>query len=138
LRHHGQEKFVVFSAGYQALTKPNPRVLEILDDHGIYAEGLQPKGWKAFYDSPRAILVDVIVTLSEEAMNHCPIWPGNPVRVHWPVDDPMTATDADEEESKFRHCFETLRNRIDALIKQRAPHSATELMLQLRSIACVF
>jgi arsenate reductase (thioredoxin) len=137
LRHFGGDRFIAFSAGYTALPKVNPRVLQLLEDNGVYTEGLQPKDWKDFFESPRSILVDVIVTLSEEARAFCPQWPGDPVRVHWPVDDPGVAFDDDERESKFRKCFDTMQNRVDALIKQRAPHSPVELMFQLRSIASV-
>jgi arsenate reductase len=137
LRHNGEDRFVAFSAGYAALAKVNPRALALLDDSGIYTEGLHPKNWVDFFESPRSILVDVIVTLSEEARANCPRWPGDPVRVHWPVDDPLAASGDDECESRFRKCFDILRNRVDALIKQRAPQSAIELMLQLRGIAAV-
>jgi arsenate reductase len=137
LRHVGGDRFVAFSAGYAALTEADPRALQLLDYNNIYTEGLNPKGWSDFFESPRSILVDVIVTLSEEARANCPQWPGDPVRVHWPVDDPCAALNDDERESKFRKCFNTMQNRVEALIKQRAPHSPVELMFQLRSIASV-
>lgn len=137
LRHMGGERFVAHSAGYCHLPEIDPRTLELLDSAGVFTDELKPKGWTDFFESPRSILVDVIVTLSEEARAHCPQWPGDPVRVHWPVDDPMSAATDDERESKFRKCFATMQNRVEALIKQRAPHSPVELMFQLRSIASV-
>jgi protein-tyrosine-phosphatase len=138
LRHTGGDRFVAFSAGYQSLIKVDPRALQILDENNIYIKDLQPKSMLDFFESPRSILVDVIVTLSEEARENCPQWPGDPVRVHWPVDDPCAGTLSDDErESKFIKCFDTMKNRVDALIKQRAPQSATELMFQVRSIASV-
>jgi protein-tyrosine-phosphatase len=111
--------------------------LSLLDDNGIFCESLQPQALNHFFESPRSILVDVIVTLSEEARASCPQWPGEPLRVHWPVDDPCAAVTDDERESKFRKCYDVIQNRVDALIKQRAPQSATDLMFQLRSIAAV-
>ncbi|MDR3424693.1 MAG: arsenate reductase ArsC [Alphaproteobacteria bacterium] len=137
LRHKGGERFTAYSAGYCMLQEIAPQALALLNKDGVDTSGLYPKGWKDFFESPRSILVDVIVTLSEEARAHCPQWPGDPVRVHWPVDDPLAATDADERESKFLKCYDIMQNRVDALIKQRAPHSPAELMLQLRSIASV-
>ncbi len=137
LRNFGGGRFVAFSAGYTPLMHIHPLAKSILDDNGISTDGLQPKGWLDFYHSPRSILVDVIVTLSEEARHNCPAWPGDPVRVHWPVDDPTLASDAAEKESRFLRCFEVLRNRVDSLIKQRAPKSPVEMMLQLRGIAAV-
>jgi arsenate reductase len=137
LQYKGGSRFIAHSAGYSALPHIDPRARKLLDDNGVFIDGLRPKGWMDFFESPRSILVDVIVTLSEEARAHCPQWPGDPVRVHWPVDDPCAALNDDERESKFRKCFDTMQNRVDALIKQRAPHSPVELMIQLRSIASV-
>lgn len=137
LRHWGGERFVAFSAGFKAVQKINPLALDLLDGNGIFTDGLNPQNWVDFFESPRSILVDVIVTLSEEARENCPQWPGDPVRVHWPVDDPCAAATDDERETRFRKCFDVLHNRVEALIKQRAPQSSTELMIQLRSIAAV-
>jgi protein-tyrosine-phosphatase len=115
----------------------HPQTLAILLAESVSTDGLHTKGWNEFFQSPSSILVDVIVTLSEEARAHCPQWPGDPIRVHWPVDDPMAANTQDEREWKFKKCFATLQNRVDALIKQRAAHTPVELMLQLRAIASV-
>ena len=137
LRHIGGERFAAASAGYHMLPEIDPQALTLLADEGIPTDGLHTKGWNEFFASPRSILVDIIITLSEEARAHCPQWPGDPVRVHWPVDDPLSAIDDDRREWTFRKCFTTLQNRVNALIKQRAPHSPVELMLQLKSIAAV-
>ena len=87
------------------------------------------------------VKIDVIVTLSEEARQFCPAWPAvegeNPVRVHWTVDDPLSAEKDDVCEWKFRKCFATLDSRIAALIKTRAASSAGELLLQLKDIGMV-
>ena len=137
LRHKGGARFAAASAGYAMLPEVDPLALRLLADESIPTDGLHTKGWSEFFESPRSILVDIIITLSEEARAHCPQWPGDPVRVHWPVDAPLSASDDDQRDSKFRKCFSILQNRVDALIKQRAPHSPVELMLQLRSIAAV-
>jgi len=137
LRHKGGERFVAHSAGYRMLPQVDPQAFDILRAEHISTDSLHAKGWNEFFQSPSSILVDVIVTLSEEARSNCPQWPGDPIRVHWPVDDPMSATTPDMREWKFRKCFITLQNRVDALIKQRAAHTPVELMLQLRDIASV-
>ena len=137
LRHKGGDRFTALSAGYCMLPQIDPQTLELLRAEEISIDGLHSKNWKEFFESPRSILVDVIVTLSEEARTCCPQWPGDPVRVHWPVDDPLAASGQDLREWKFRKCFSTMQNRVDALMKQRLPHSPVELMLQLRNIASV-
>ena len=79
----------------------------------------------------------MIVTLSEEARVACPAWPDNPVRVHWPVDDPASADKPDVLEWKMRKCFLTLENRISALVKARLARTPDEIRLQFRSIGMV-
>jgi hypothetical protein len=109
----------------------------LLRGENVSTDGLHTKGWNEFFQSSRSILVDVIITLSEEARTHCPQWPGDPVRVHWPVDDPLAAATPDLRDMKFNRCFNTLRDRVEALTKQRQHHNPVELMLQIRSIAAV-
>ncbi len=137
LRHGGGQRFVAFSAGCSPLARPDPRAIALLNENDISSGSLQPKDMMRFFESPRSILVDVIVTLSEEARLSCPEWPGEPLRVHWPVDDPCAAPTGDEIDTRFRKAFDIVRNRVAALIRQRAPQSAIDLMFQLRSIAAV-
>ncbi|MDR3449262.1 MAG: arsenate reductase ArsC [Alphaproteobacteria bacterium] len=137
LRHKAGDRFVAMSAGYKMLPAVDAQVLSILKAEGISTDGLHTKGWQELFAAPQSIFVDVIVTLSEEARGSCPQWPGDPVRVHWPVDDPLAAANEDARDWKLRKCFSTLQNRVDALIKQRRTENPAELMLQLRGIAAV-
>jgi protein-tyrosine-phosphatase len=137
LRHKGGGRFVANSAGFQMLPEIAPQALELLQADGIPTDGLHTKGWAEYFAAPASILVDVIVTLSEEARANCPQWPGDPIRVHWPVDDPFAPSTSDARDWKMRKCYATLQNRVDAMVKQRTAHSQTELMLQLRNISAV-
>jgi arsenate reductase len=137
LRHKGGDRFIAQSAGYDMLPAIDPQILALLKEDGVSTDGLHSKGWSEFFQSPSSLLVDVIVTLSEEARSNCPQWPGDPVRVHWPVDDVMAAKDLDQREWKMRKCYGVLQTRIDTLIKHRKAQSPVELMFQLRSIASV-
>jgi arsenate reductase len=140
VRHKSLERegrFTAISAGYKMAAEVDPQAIAVLRAEGIDTDGLHTKGWQEFYLTPRSILVDVIVTLSEEARLYCPKWPGDPVRVHWPVDDPMAATTPDAREWKFKKCFATLQNRVEAMLKQRTAQNPVELLLQLRNIAAV-
>lgn len=60
-----------------------------------------------------------------------------PVRVHWPIDDPLAAEKADVMEWKFRKCFNTLEARIASLIKNRPAQNVGELLLQFKNIGMV-
>ena len=137
LKAKGSARFTARSAGFSPLASVHHQTLALLRGEGFAVEGLHSKGWGEFLASAHVLKIDVIVTLSEEARMRCPEWPGNPVRVHWPVDDPLAAEKADVMEWKFRKCFATLETRVAALLKTRVAQSPMELLLQLKDIGMV-
>ncbi|MGE3622368.1 MAG: arsenate reductase ArsC [Bdellovibrionales bacterium] len=137
LRENGGERFNARSAGHRPLPDVNPHTLALLASEGISINGLHSKGWGEFLASAHIIPMDVIVTLSEEARAHCPAWPGDPVRVHWTVDDPLSAEKTDVMEWKFKKCFATLEARVACLIKTRLARKREQLLLQLKDIGMV-
>ncbi len=137
LRQKGGDRFNARSAGYKSLHAVHPHALALLTAEGVPTDGLHAKGWGEFLAAAHLLKVDVIVTLSEEAQAYSPAWPNNPVRVHWPVDDPLSAEKADVMEWKFRKCFNTLEARIAALVKSRIAQAPCELLLQLKDIGMV-
>jgi len=138
LRAKGGIRFIARSAGSRPLVAAHSQTLALLQAEGLSIEGLHAKSWGEFLASAHLMRIDVIVTLSEEARVNCPVpWPSDPVRVHWPVDDPLSANKADVMEWKFRKCFATLENRITTLVRNRAAQSPAELLLQLKDIAMV-
>lgn len=137
LRSKGSARYRARSAGIAPLPEIPFDTLALLQDAGIAYDGLHTKSWKEFFLAAHLVKIDVIVTLSEEARLQCPVWPNDPVRVHWPVDDPLAAAKADMREWKFRKCFATLENRINAFVKSRMPQNPCELLLQLKDIGLV-
>jgi arsenate reductase (thioredoxin) len=137
LREKGGERFNARSAGYRPLSDINPHTLALLASEGISINGLHSKGWGEFLASSQVLPIDVIVTLSEDARTNCPVWPGEPVKVHWTVDDPLAAEKPDVMEWKFKKCFATLEARIGRLIKTRLARKPEELLLQLKDIGMV-
>ncbi len=125
------------SAGYRPEPEPHPETLALLKAAGLTTESLHTKGWAEFHAAAHIINIDVIVTLSEEARLNCPAWPGNPVRVHWTVDNPLGAERADVREWKFRKCFATLEARLNTLVRSRIPQTPSELFMRLKDIGMV-
>jgi len=134
LREKGSDRFNPRSAGYRPLSDVNPHTLALLAAEGISINGLHTKGWGEFLASAHILPIDVIVTLSEEAQANCPAWPGDPVRVHWTIDDPLSAEKPDVRDWKFRKCYATLEARIGCLIKTRLARKPEQLLLQLKDI----
>jgi len=137
LRQKGGDRFKARSAGLKPLMDIQPETLELLRDAGISTDGLHSKGWGEYLAAANLIKMDVIVTLSEDARVEPTVWPHNPVRVHWSVDDPLSANCADVRDWKFRKCFNTLETRINALVKNKVAQGAGELLLQLKDIGMV-
>lgn len=110
----------------------------LLESAGYDTNKLHPKSWQDFYLHGNLVKVDVIVTLSEEARELCPRdWPGDPVRVHWVVDDPLGADRADVREWKYRKLLATLETRIAMLVRCRPTASSSEMLLRLKDIGMV-
>ena len=138
MRHRAGHRFNARSAGTQPAAEIHLETLALLTAEGIPTAGLHTKGVGEFLAAARIVPIHVIVTLSEEARRDCPaIWPGDPVRVHWTLDDPLSSDKADVREWKFRKCFTVLETRIGTLIKTKVAQSACELLLQLKDIGMV-
>lgn len=137
MRHKAGHRFTARSAGMRPLAEVAPESLLLLSSENIPVTGLHSKGAGEFLAAARLVPIDVIVTLSEEARRDCPVWPNDPVRVHWTVDDPLSCDKADVREWKFRKCFSVLESRIGTLIKNKVAQSASELFLQLKDVGMV-
>lgn len=134
LRHKGSDRFLARSAGYKPLPAVEFDTLSLLQSEGISTDGLHTKKWSEFWIAGFLLPIDVIVTLSPEARDFCPKWPDNPVRVHWPVDDPLGAEKTDVREWKYRKCFAVLESRISSLVRTKVSVSQAQLLLQLKNI----
>lgn len=137
LNSKGSDRFTARSAGCCPLPSVHPETLELLRASGIATDGLHTKGWTEFMSTAHSLRPDVVVTLSEEARLNNPSWSGNPIVVHWAVDDPLGAERADIREWKFRKCFATLDARIAALVRSRIPTTPGGLFMQLKDIGMV-
>ncbi len=130
-------RFTARSAGYQPSEAVHSETLALLKAAGLPTDGLHTKGWGEFQAAASCVGIDVIVTLSEEARLRCVNWPGQPVQVHWAVDDPLGATREDVREWKFRKCYNTLDARVTALLRSRITRTPGELFMQLKDSGMV-
>jgi arsenate reductase len=119
LRHHGGERFEVFSAG----TEPkgvNPRTLRILAEAGIDASFARSKSVNEFLGQS----FDYVVTVCDQARQACPVFPGVHESLHWGYEDPAAATGTDEEQmAVFRRVFIQMAERVKqfAVVTARQP-----------------
>lgn len=73
----------IYSAGVEPADNVPETVLKLLRDKGYPTEGLKPKG---IHDIPYEN-IDLLITLSTEARDHCPYSENHIRREHWFLDE---------------------------------------------------
>jgi arsenate reductase (thioredoxin) len=115
LRKDGAGRFNAFSAGSHPKGAVNPFALATLAAYGYPAEDFRSKNWDE-YALPGAPRMDFVFTVCDSAAGEvCPVWPGQPMRAHWGIEDPaaVEGTGIDKQRA-FNEAFRYLRNRIAA------------------------
>ena len=109
----GAGKFVGFSAGSFPKGEVNPLTLQFLRQTNIPAEGLRSKSWEEFA-RPGAPPLDFVITVCDQAAGEmCPVWPGQPIRAHWGVQDPAAVEGTEKAKlAVFNKVFRELEARI--------------------------
>ena len=122
LKRWGNEKFIAFSAGSKPKGEIHPKTIEMLEKNNLDIQNIRSKSWDEFtdYDAPE---IDFVITVCSNAANEtCPIFPGNPLSVHWDIDDPARECGSEEkQDSEFLRVFMELKQRI-----QKFTNLATE------------
>ena len=111
LRHLAGDQVVVASAG----TEPgviHPLALQTLAAHGVDTTGLVSKHLDTFAGQD----FDAIVTVCDRARESCPIFPGDPERIHWSFADPAAIADPTAAERAFEQTFVQLQTRLRYLV----------------------
>ncbi len=87
----GGGRFRAFSAGSNPRGAVHPTTLRVLKSLHYETDALSSKSWNEFSipDGPK---LDFVFTLCDRAAAEpCPAWPGQPIRAHWGVQDPVAA-----------------------------------------------
>jgi protein-tyrosine-phosphatase len=101
LRHLTRGRAEVFSAGSMPGTQIHPLAAATLQDkYNIDASGLYPKSMEDFLTER----FDFVVTVCDRAAETCPVFPGNPDRIHWAFEDPA----ANEHPEQQLRAFESV------------------------------
>ena len=86
LRAMAGERFEVASAGV-APSSVRPEAIEVMREIGIDISKQRSKSVDEFTNEH----FDYVITVCDNAREHCPIFPGNAKRIHWSFDDPAAA-----------------------------------------------
>jgi arsenate reductase len=98
-RHVASDKFEALSCGSHPAGYIHPLAQDTMAAMGISMEGQESKSWDPFLARP----IDIVVTVCDDADPLCPVFPGNGVKVHWPMPDPSFLPGSDDERHEFCH-----------------------------------
>lgn len=109
----GGGRFHAFSAGSAPRGAIHPITLQVLKELDYETEGLRSKDWNEFAQ-PNSSSLDFVFTLCDRAAAEvCPAWPGQPVRAHWGMQDPVTITGSSAAKREaFHKVYSQLEQRI--------------------------
>ena len=125
LRKMGGEQVEAFSAGSEP-TEVAPDTINALRDLGIDPTPFYAKALATFTGQR----FDYIITVCDRVRDMCPVFPGDPVQIHWSFADPSLITDPEQRYRAFREVAVELRTRIRYLLL--LPHPATGQRLRPR------
>lgn len=108
LRHEAGERFEVASAGVEP-THIRPEAIEAMAEIGIDISGHRSKSVDEFVGQE----FDYVITVCDNANEHCPIFPGQTKRIHWSFADPAAAQgDENTRLNFFRRIRDEIRHRL--------------------------
>lgn len=113
LRHNGGKAFAVESAGLEP-SFVRPEAMEVMREIGIDITNHRSKSLDEFIDQ----LFDYVITVCDNANEHCPIFPGAAARIHWSIEDPAGVSgDKATMLAAFRVARDKLRARFSEFIE---------------------
>lgn len=117
LRSYACDAYEAFSAG----TKPstlNPLAVQVMREVGIDISSQRSKNASEYLGQH----FSVVITVCDNAKEHCPIFPGPAIREHWPFEDPADSSGTEEERLRV---FRKVRDEIGVRIRSFASRNSS-------------
>jgi arsenate reductase len=109
----GGGRFHAFSAGSRPAGAVHPITLQVLKELKYETNRLASKNWNAFARSGSPPLDFVFTLCDRAAAEVCPAWPGQPIRAHWGVQDPVAVAGSSADRRRaFVKAYDELDQRI--------------------------
>ena len=110
LRHYGSDNFEVESAGSDP-SKVNQTAIKVMKEIGIDISHHRSKHVQEFLGQH----FHYVITVCDKANEHCPIFPGPSVRLHWSFPDPPHSYEVTEEIlNEFRRVRDMIHEKFKA------------------------
>jgi len=98
----------VYSAGTNPIGIVE-RTYAVMEEVGVDIAGQTSDPLEMYVGQP----FDYVITLCDNAEEHCPFWTGSGKRLHWPVADPYGAYGTEEQVmAAYRRARDTIRDRL--------------------------
>jgi thioredoxin type arsenate reductase len=111
LRHFGEGKIEAYSAGTRPATV-HPLAIQVMSETGIDISSHRAKSVGEFLKEN----LDYVVTVCDNALEECPIIPGNHAKMHMPFEDPSGFVGTNEERLvQFRKVRDQIAKSIEKL-----------------------
>ena len=109
LRQLSLNQIEVYSAGSVPQPAVHAMAKAVLESkYGIDTTDLHPKSMDRFLDRR----FDYVITVCDRAAETCPVFPGDPQRIHWSFADPAAVRDETEQRRAFEHVATGLAGRL--------------------------
>lgn len=109
----GADRVDACSAGIRAASQVHPQAIRVMAEVGVDISRAVPKSMERYLTDP----FDYVITVCAPAAEACPVFPGQAVRLHWPLDDPADAApDPDSQLVAFRRIREEAKSRVQAFL----------------------
>ena len=114
INHLGQRRFQAWSAGSHPAGYVHPCSIATLKRHGIDPGQPHSKSWDEMTTQP----FDLILTVCDQAAGEsCPIFPGEPRKLHWSIPDPGRVPGTENEiNAAFDQTFFLLKSKVEDLL----------------------
>lgn len=114
LRHFAQQKAEIFSAGVET-HGVNSKAIEIMLDDGIDISNHTSNN----IDEYRNIDFDFVITVCDNAKEHCPFFPTKAKKFHYNFPDPSKTTGTDEDlEELFLKVRQMIKDYCKTFVEQ--------------------
>lgn len=110
-------KFKGYSAGSFPTGQVNPYAVDLLKSFNHPVDHLASKSWDVFAEEG-APAMDFVFTVCDNAAGEvCPVWPGMPMRAHWPFQDPAAFEGSEAEKRQlFADVYGQIYNRVSIFV----------------------
>ena len=109
LRQLSANAIDVYSAGSAPQPDVHPLARRTLESkYGVDTSDLHPKPLNQFLGRQ----FDYVITVCDRAAESCPVFPGDPQRIHWSFEDPAAVQGEAEQRRAFEHVATGLAGRL--------------------------